>query len=357
VPSDRLGGEVAKLLIEPSATRDRLTAGMYLPRDEHDPVGVIELALEATVAAEPIEARKCAPQEEGYAKLSHPARAPDGDAGARSTPASSDAAEHSRCSRAVRAARPRRQGGRLPAGFRPARSEPKPVAGRRQRGLRPPDSKPVYRRRWRAHALPQVAQRARPVFASDLATPPAALLVRQPFAPEELDEVILGCAAPSVDEVNIGRVAALRMGCGHKVPGWTVMRNCASGMQALDSAIANIQRGRSNWCWPAASMRCRARRCCIPDAMVRGSRRWRRRSSRPRAGAVREIEPGMLLSPVIGIVKGLTDPVVGLMMGQTAENLRLLRHHARADGCLRGAQPPARRRRAGCRPLRARSCR
>ena len=30
VPSDKLGHDVAKLLIEPSATRDRLTAGMYL---------------------------------------------------------------------------------------------------------------------------------------------------------------------------------------------------------------------------------------------------------------------------------------------------------------------------------------
>ena len=58
--------------------------------------------------------------------------------------------------------------------------------------------------------------------------------------------MILGCAAPSADEVNIGRVVALRMGCGNKVPGWTVMRNCASGMQALDSAIANIRAGRSN---------------------------------------------------------------------------------------------------------------
>ena len=58
--------------------------------------------------------------------------------------------------------------------------------------------------------------------------------------------MILGCAAPSVDEVNIGRVAALRMGCGQKVPGWTVMRNCASGMQAIDSAINNILAGRSN---------------------------------------------------------------------------------------------------------------
>jgi len=74
-----------------------------------------------------------------------------------------------------------------------------------------------------------------PFAASDLAVQAGrTLLSRQKFAPQELDEVILGCAAPSVDEVNIGRVAALRMGCGEKVPGWTVMRNCASGMQAGD---------------------------------------------------------------------------------------------------------------------------
>src|SRR4051794_25052613 len=85
-----------------------------------------------------------------------------------------------------------------------------------------------------------------PFAASDLAAQSGrALLMRQKFEPPELDEVILGCAAPSVDEVNIGRVAALRMGCGQKVPGWTVMRNCASGMQALDSGISNILSGRS----------------------------------------------------------------------------------------------------------------
>ncbi|MFA4970218.1 MAG: acyl-CoA dehydrogenase [Sulfuritalea sp.] len=57
MPTDSLGHEVARRLIEPSATRDRLTAGMYLAKDENDAVGVVELALEATVAAEPIEAR------------------------------------------------------------------------------------------------------------------------------------------------------------------------------------------------------------------------------------------------------------------------------------------------------------
>src|SRR5258707_2115837 len=85
-----------------------------------------------------------------------------------------------------------------------------------------------------------------PFSAADLATQAGrTLLVRQPFAPNELDEVILGYAAPSVDEVNIGRVAALRIGCGQKVPGWTVMRNCASGMQAVDSGVSNILAGRS----------------------------------------------------------------------------------------------------------------
>jgi len=57
IPSDKLGHDVAKLLIEPSATRDRLTAGMYLPKSESDVLGAIEAAVEATLAAEPIEAR------------------------------------------------------------------------------------------------------------------------------------------------------------------------------------------------------------------------------------------------------------------------------------------------------------
>lgn len=65
VPSDRLGHEVARMLIAPSATRDRLTAGMYVPRSEDDAVGVVELALEATIAAEPIEARIRAAVKEG----------------------------------------------------------------------------------------------------------------------------------------------------------------------------------------------------------------------------------------------------------------------------------------------------
>ena len=69
VPSDKCGHEVARLLIEPSATRDRLTAGMYLPKSESDVIGAIEAAVEATLAAEPIEARIRDAQKNGTLKL------------------------------------------------------------------------------------------------------------------------------------------------------------------------------------------------------------------------------------------------------------------------------------------------
>ncbi|MBL8444811.1 MAG: DUF1974 domain-containing protein, partial [Zoogloeaceae bacterium] len=57
VPSDRLGHEVASLLITPSAARDRLTAAVHLPTDLEQPVGALEAALQATVDAEPVEAK------------------------------------------------------------------------------------------------------------------------------------------------------------------------------------------------------------------------------------------------------------------------------------------------------------
>ena len=72
------------------------------------------------------------------------------------------------------------------------------------------------------------------------------LLARQSFSAKQLDEVIVGCMMPGPDEANIARVIALRLGCGKKVPAWTVQRNCASGMQAIDSAASDISLGRAN---------------------------------------------------------------------------------------------------------------
>src|SRR5437763_11862350 len=57
IPSDKLGHDVARLLIQPSATRARLTADMYLSNDADDPVNLIERALTATITAQPVEAK------------------------------------------------------------------------------------------------------------------------------------------------------------------------------------------------------------------------------------------------------------------------------------------------------------
>src|SRR6516225_3749631 len=114
-----------------------------------------------------------------------------------------------------------------------------------------------------------------PFAASDLATQAGrALLLRQRFEPQDLDEVILGCAAPSPDEVNIGRVVALRMGCGLDVPGWTVMRNCASGMQAIDSAVNNILAGRSQLVLAGGVDALSRAPLLFSDAMVRWLSGW-----------------------------------------------------------------------------------
>src|SRR5437870_2325263 len=162
-----------------------------------------------------------------------------------------------------------------------------------------------------------------PFSASDLAVQAGrALLMRMPFAADALDEVILGCASPSPDEVNIGRVVALRMGCGLKVPGWTVMRNCASGMQALDSAIANIRGGRSDLVLAGGVDALSRAPLLYSEKMVLWFTRFSSaKSFGEKAASFLKLSPAAALTPIIGIMKGLTDPMVGLLMGQTAENL------------------------------------
>jgi acetyl-CoA C-acetyltransferase len=161
-----------------------------------------------------------------------------------------------------------------------------------------------------------------PFAASDLATAAGkVLLARQPFEPAQLDEVILGCAAPSVDETNIGRVASLRMGCGLSVPGWTVMRNCASGMQSVDSGMANIQSGRAHLVLAGGVDALSRAPLLFSEAMVTWLANWTSaKSIGQRAALMTKFRPAYL-APVIGIMRGLTDPVSGLLMGQTAENL------------------------------------
>jgi acetyl-CoA C-acetyltransferase len=161
-----------------------------------------------------------------------------------------------------------------------------------------------------------------PFSAADLATQAArALLMRQPFAPTAFDEVIAGCVMPGPDEANIARIVALRLGCGERVPAFTVQRNCASGMQALDSAARNIGSGRADLVLAGGIEVMSHAPVLLGAAMVNWLGHWQRARTLPaRLTALAKLRPAHF-TPVIGLLRGLTDPVVGLSMGQTAEIL------------------------------------
>lgn len=147
------------------------------------------------------------------------------------------------------------------------------------------------------------------------------LLLRLNIDPNCLDEVILGCAMPGPNEANIGRVAALRLGISETVPAWTVQRNCASGMQALDSAFHNIAAGHSNLVLAGGVESMSHAPVLLSLAMVTWLSQWYgAKTFKDKMGAISRLRLGYF-KPIIGLLRGLTDPIVGLNMGQTAENL------------------------------------
>ncbi len=159
-----------------------------------------------------------------------------------------------------------------------------------------------------------------PFTGSDLAVSAGrALLLRQPFEANAFDEVIVGAALPSADEANIGRVVSLRLGCGEKVPAWTVMRNCASGMQALDSAAVNIMAGRSSLVLAGGTDAMSHAPLMYGPAMVNWLAAWYAAKSVGQRAALATRFRVSMLAPVIAILRGLTDPIVKLSMGSTAE--------------------------------------
>ncbi len=104
----------------------------------------------------------------------------------------------------------------------------------------------LYRRR-QPHAVPESAQRSRPVHPVDLAVQCGRpLLARQPFAPDAFDQVILGCVNVIADEMNPARVAALRLGMGEAMVAFTVQINCGSGMQSIDTGYRYIREGNAD---------------------------------------------------------------------------------------------------------------
>ncbi|GAB6068278.1 acetyl-CoA C-acetyltransferase [Methylothermus subterraneus] len=161
-----------------------------------------------------------------------------------------------------------------------------------------------------------------PFAAADLAVRAAQpLLARQPFEPKDLDQVILGCAAPGPDEANIARIVALRLGLGKAMPAYTVQRNCGSGMQAIDSAARAIACGQSSLVLAGGAEAMSHAPVLYNPAMVAWLGQWQKARTLPaKLRQLARLRPAHFV-PVIGLIRGLTDPTVGLIMGRTAEIL------------------------------------
>jgi len=157
------------------------------------------------------------------------------------------------------------------------------------------------------------------------------LLLRQPFAPDAFDLVILGCVNVIADEMNPARVAALRLGMGEAMVAFTVQINCGSGMQSIDTGYRYIRDGAADLILAGGAEALSH----APLVFSRGAVNWYARlfgarNIGARLAALLGFRPAFL-KPVIGLERGLTDPITDLNMGQTAELVGHLFHVTRRD--------------------------
>ena len=169
---------------------------------------------------------------------------------------------------------------------------------------------------------PQLKSRGKvgPFSAGDLAVAAAKpLLLRHNFPLDALDEVILGCMIPGEREANVARVVALRLGIPQKVPAWTVQRNCASGMQSVDSAYKNIRNGDADLIMAGGVEAMSRSPVLFNHTMVNWlGEMMRSRSIGQKITTLLKLRGGHF-KPVIALIHGLSDDTVGLNMGETAE--------------------------------------
>jgi acetyl-CoA acetyltransferase family protein len=158
----------------------------------------------------------------------------------------------------------------------------------------------------------------------------SALLARTGLDPALVDEVIFGCVGQPADAANIARVIALRAGLPEQVPAMTVHRNCASGFEAFTQAFERLNAGEVFIVGGAESMS-RYPLLYPHAAAEKFGRLARAKTIGAKLAAAAAFRPSDF-KPRPGLLLGLTDPVCGMNMGETAELL------AREFGVTRAEQ-------------------
>jgi acetyl-CoA acetyltransferase family protein len=149
----------------------------------------------------------------------------------------------------------------------------------------------------------------------------SALLAKTGIDPAIIDEVIFGCVAQPADAANVARVISLRAGIPEQVPAVTVHRNCASGCEAITQAQEKMISGRGSiFIVGGAESMSQVPLLYSHSAAHKFGRLARAKSTWQKLTAMAAFRPSDF-QPRIGLQLGLTDPVCGLNMGETAEVL------------------------------------
>lgn len=159
-----------------------------------------------------------------------------------------------------------------------------------------------------------------------------ALITRTGLDPALVDEVIFGCVSQPAEAANIARVIALRAGIPESVPAATVHRNCASGFEAITAAAERMAAGSGSVFIVGGAESMSKVPLLFRDETAKKLTAWSKsKTAKRKIAALSEFRPADF-TPRAGLKLGLTDPVSGLNMGETAELL------ARENNITREAQ-------------------
>jgi acetyl-CoA acyltransferase len=141
------------------------------------------------------------------------------------------------------------------------------------------------------------------------------LIQRLDVASEVIDEVIWGAVLPTMSNLNVGREVAIALGLTH-APGFTLARQCATGIQSITSAAEHIQAGQAQAIVAGGSESMSNTPIIYKKRLIMALQRLQKaRTWGVRLGGIRKIK----LLDFIPVPPAIEEPSTGLSMGQHAE--------------------------------------
>lgn len=147
------------------------------------------------------------------------------------------------------------------------------------------------------------------------------VVLRSKIDANKIDEVIIGNVAQPAEAANIARVIALKAGIPENIPAFTVHRNCASGMEAMTTASSKILNGEAEIILAGGVESMSNIPLFFGKKMTEFFASLAKAKTFGQKLSVLSKFRLYFLKPVIGLMQGLTDPISGLIMGCTAENV------------------------------------